>query len=74
MNVLTKVIGAVVLGLLLFCLIAVLMALPVMWLWNAVIPTLFPGEGVAHHIGFWTALGLALLCSFLFKSSSSSSK
>lgn len=48
---------------------SVLMALPVMWLWNAVVPDLFN----LPVITFWQAFGLTLLCSFLFKSSSSSS-
>lgn len=49
--------------------IALLMALPVMLLWNALIPAIF---GLTT-ISFWQALGLSLLCSLLFKSYSSSS-
>lgn len=48
--------------------ISLLMGFPVMWLWNALLPEIF---GV-KHIGFWQALGLNLLCGFLFKGSSSS--
>jgi len=50
-------------------LMAVLTALPVMWAWNAIIPTIF---GLTS-ITFSQALWLSLLCSCLFKSSSSSS-
>ena len=73
MEILTKIIGAVVLVILLVCVVSVVIALPVMWLWNWLSPVVFPTEVVVHHITFWQALGIALLCSFLFKSSSSSS-
>lgn len=46
-----------------------LSAIPVWLLWNAVIPSIFG----LPSIGFWQALGLSLLCAFLFKSSSSDS-
>ena len=41
-----------------------ILALPVMWLWNALIPELFG----LPKFGFWDAWQLLLLCSFLFKS------
>ena len=44
--------------------IAALLALPVMWLWNATMPELFG----LQIIGFWMAVKLSLLCGFLFKS------
>ncbi len=44
-------------------LIAILVAIPVMWLWNWLMPDLF-GLKV---IGVWQALGISLLCSILFK-------
>ncbi len=47
-----------------------ILALPVMWLWNACIPDIFN----LREIGFIDAWQLMLLCSFLFKSSSSNSK
>lgn len=49
-------------------LVVVICALPTMWLWNWLMPTIF-GLG---KITFWQALGLNLLCSILFKSSSAS--
>jgi hypothetical protein len=49
---------------------AVCSALPVMWLWNVLMPDIF---GLTQ-IGFFQALGIALLSGCLFKSSSSSSK
>ena len=66
MEILVKILGvvALVVGM------AFLFTLPVMWLWNALMPDIF---GLVE-IGFWQALGLSLLSGFLFKSSNSSSK
>jgi hypothetical protein len=66
MEGLLKFVGAI--GLLFI--IACLLALPLMWLWNWLMPELFD----LQTIGFWQALGLNLLSSILFKSASSSSK
>lgn len=46
-----------------------LIAFPVMWLWNWVVVDLFR----TPVISYWQAYGLYLLCAILFKSSSSSS-
>ena len=46
-----------------------LLALPVMWLWNWLMPDLFG----LREIGWAQAWGLFVLCGFLFKSSSVSS-
>jgi len=50
--------------------VSVLFTLPVMLLWNALLPDLFNFK----EIDFWQALGLVILCSLLFKSNSHSSK
>ncbi len=42
---------------------SLLVTLPVMWLWNALLPDLF---GI-QEIGFWQAWGLYVLASILFK-------
>ncbi|HWE19650.1 MAG TPA: hypothetical protein VG758_21115 [Hyphomicrobiaceae bacterium] len=47
-------------------------ALPVMWLWNGVLPNLFVAN-VVKPIDFWNAWGLLILCGLLFKGTSSSS-
>lgn len=44
--------------------IALLLAWPVMLLWNAVVPDIFGLPTVT----FWQALGLNLLCGFMFRS------
>jgi hypothetical protein len=51
--------------------LAVLMALPTMLLWNALIPDIT--KNAFTEITFWQALGLNFLCGILFKSSSFSS-
>lgn len=64
----------VILGIILFVAIivawALLTAFPIKWLWNYLMPELFS----LKQITFWQALGMALLCSFLFKSHHSSSE
>jgi len=72
MEALVKIIGAAVLLVAGLCLIAVLIALPLMLLWNWLIPVIFVGDPspIIQHITFWQALGIALLCSCLFKSTS----
>ena len=61
-----KFIGIVVLAVL----FALLFALPVMWLWNWLMPVIFS----LPVIDFWQALGLSFLSSLLFKSNHSNSK
>ena len=59
-------------GIVLIVALGALLALPVMWLWNGVLPNLF-ATGVIKPIDFWNAWGLLILCGLLFKSSASSS-
>jgi hypothetical protein len=66
MERLLTVIGAIVFVLILVATVSCLMAWPVMLLWNWLIPTIFK----LPQIDFWQALGLNLLASILFKSSS----
>jgi hypothetical protein len=49
-------------------LMGIFYALPLMWLWNWIMPTVF---GLTK-IGFWQALGIRLLASTLFHSSTTS--
>lgn len=42
--------------------VAVLIGLPIKWLWNWIMPTIFG----LPEITFWMALAIALLISFLF--------
>lgn len=57
-------------GVVLVIVLNLLLALPVMWCWNYVIPDVF-GLPV---LTFWQAAVLSALCSMLFKSSSGSIK
>lgn len=50
--------------------LTLLFALPVMYLWNWLMPELFGLQVLA----FWQAWGLTVLCWLLFKSSNGSSK
>ena len=58
---------AISLGLALILLVALILGLPVMWLWNS---CLVPAVDGVHEIGFWQAIGLTILTSVLFKSTS----
>lgn len=64
MGVIIKVLVAI--GVL--ALIGILMALPVMWLWNWLMPEIFGMETLT----FWEALGVSLLSNLLFKGTYSS--
>ncbi len=59
-----KIIGGIALVIGLVVIWSALLALPVMWLWNWLMPVIF-GLG---EISFFQALGLNVLCSCLFKS------
>jgi hypothetical protein len=52
------------------CAICLIIGLPVWILWNLLMPTIFD----LPYITFWQAVGLSLLCSFLFKTINVSSK
>lgn len=60
-------------GLALIVVVGAMMAVPVMLLWNGVLPNLFPA-GVIKQIDFWNAWGLLILCGLLFKAYTPSSK
>lgn len=44
-------------------LVCLIFALPFMWLWNWLMPMIFG----LMKINFWQALGLKVLCAFIFK-------
>lgn len=46
-------------------LVSLLLALPVMWIWNSTFPGLFG----FREIDWWTAWKISILCSLLFKTS-----
>jgi len=70
METLAKIVGAVAVAACTIAVMAVLLALPTMYLSNWLMPEIFG----LKTIGFWQALGLNLLCSSLFKNNSSNSK
>ena len=63
-----KIVGLIFGGIGLALLLSLIIALPVMWLWNYLMPNLF----ALPVISLWQAFAMALLTSVLFKSSSSS--
>ena len=60
------VVGAIVMAILL----GFLLAFPVMWLWNYVMPVVF----ALPTLTFWKAWALLILSNFLFKSSTTVNK
>jgi hypothetical protein len=57
-----KVSGLVILGLIAASALAILFGLLVQWLWNALMPDIFG----LPHIGYWQAVGLAVLAHIFF--------
>ncbi len=78
MNTFGKIIAAIIGILGLLVILCLIISIPVMLLWNWLVPIVFPPhDGVAlvvQNITWLQALGIMLLTSFLFKSSSVSSK
>jgi hypothetical protein len=66
MNVLSGIVAVLALGFVL----ALIASLPVMWLWDWLMPEIFG----LKEITWLQALGISLLSSLLFKSSTSNSK
>lgn len=71
MNNLSETFGLFIAGIFLIAFMAVLMAFPTMWLWNL---CLAPAVDGVNSIGLWQALGLNLLFSILFKSTTKTTK
>jgi hypothetical protein len=65
----SEIFAKIIAGIMLIFVIALLMSLPVMWLWNGTLPELFG----AKTINWFMALKVSFLSSMLFKSSNSSS-
>jgi hypothetical protein len=68
MEKLVSAFSVVMLGLGAIIVVSLIMALPVMWLWN---DSLVPAVNGVHQISWMQALGISILCSILFKNSSS---
>ena len=62
MNFFTNLVTFIV-ALVFVAIFALILAFPVMWLWNWIMPVVF---GLIK-ITFWQALGINLLCGFLFR-------
>ncbi len=66
----TNIIGAIVLGAGILIFVAALMSLPVMLLWDWLMPTIFG----LPEITWFQAWGLLFLCGLLFKSHTTTKK
>ena len=62
MNFFTNLVTFII-ALVFVAIFALILAFPVMWLWNWIMPAVF---GLIK-ITFWQALGINLLCGFLFR-------
>jgi hypothetical protein len=71
MEWLGKLVGGAIAIVILFFVVGALFAFPVMWIWNWLIPQLFPA--LPQELDFWQSFWLVILCSLLFKGGSSSS-
>ena len=65
-----EAIGAFIGIIAVICTVLLILGYPVMWLWNWLMPTIFN----LPEITFWQAIGLNLLSTILFKSSSTTIK
>lgn len=65
-----QIVLALILGAVFFVLFTLLGSVPVWLLWNCLMPVIFE----LPKIDYLQALGLTILCAFLFKSSGFSSK
>ena len=66
----TDTIETVLAALLILVVVTAILGFPLMWLWNWLMPTIFG----LPYITFWQALGLNILSTILFKSTSTSKK
>lgn len=71
MSSLINALAVLIVGLALIVFISFLLSLPVMLLWDAVMPSIFTG---LHEITWLQAWGLSLLCGLLFKSHTTTKK
>ena len=70
MTQLNEAIETTLTAILIIALAAVILGLPLMWLWNWLMPTIFN----LPEITFWQALGLNALTTILFKSTPTTKK
>lgn len=66
MDKVVTALGAIILGVVLIVVLGLILALPVMWLWNG---ALIPAVPFLKEIGWLQAWGISILCGLLFKSS-----
>ena len=67
-------ISAIIMAFLMIAMIAVIVSLPTMWLWDWLMPIIFPQGGIVHSITWNQALGINILCGLLFKGTTNTKK
>lgn len=67
---LVKVLGGLLIAAGVFLVVGLFVGLPVMLLWNGLVPEIFS----LPEIGFLQAMGLVILCGFLFRANVSVTK
>lgn len=70
MDAIVKALAMSVLFLIGFAIMSMVLAFPLMWLWNWIMPVIIPEIAKLTVIQAW---GLMMLCGFLFKSTNTSS-
>lgn len=65
-----EIIFSIIGALIVVFIFSAILALPIMWLWNYLMPEIFG----LKEIGFWQSLCLLLFCGLLIKSSSGTTK
>lgn len=63
METVSKTLGLIIIGIFIILIVSVISGFPIMWLWNWLMPSIF---GLTK-INIWQAIGLGMLCNFLFK-------
>lgn len=68
MKTFAEILSTIIVGLATIALLSVIVAFPIMWLWNWLMPDIFG----LKEITVWQAIGLNFLTSALFKQSNNS--
>lgn len=72
METFVKIVGATILILVAIIVLSAIISLPVMLLWNWLVPVIVPGGAIAGDITWLQAWGLLVFFGLLFKGSSAS--
>lgn len=74
METFLKITGATIILFAMIVVVSAIVSLPLMLLWNWLMPIVIPEGQIVGHITWLQAWGLLVLCGFLFKNSSATTK